>query len=211
MIAVSDNGMGMTPEVKTHLFEPFFTTKDKQTGTGFGLATSYGIISQAGGHIVVYSEPGKGSTFKIYLPRVENPSKIPVVQGNQETFPRGNEKILIVDDDPGILDILSRILQDLGYDVTKAQDQEEALQAMAHPQKGNPDLLLTDVFMPKINGTKLAALLLQKQPGMKVIFMSGYADESIVQYGILQAGWPFIQKPISKNILARKIRDVLDT
>ena len=209
MLAVSDTGCGMTAEVKQHIFEPFFTTKPLGKGTGLGLATSYGSVKQHGGSIEVYSEPGHGTTFKIYFPRLmEETAKIkePTVT---EDLPRGTETILLVEDDPGVLDFSLSVLEHLGYSVLKAEHGEAAL-AVAEGYPATIHLLLTDVIMPGMNGRVLADLLVRKRPEMRVVFTSGYTENVIVHHGVLEEGINFLGKPFTALALARKVRDILN-
>ncbi len=209
MLAVSDTGIGMSKEVLEHLFEPFFTTKEMGKGTGLGLATVYGIVKQNDGFINVYSEPGQGTTFKIYLPRFEaKPAEIPV--GKAAEMPRGGrETVLIVEDEKAILDISERILKELGYTVLIAKSPEEAIH-LAEEHAGDIHLLITDVVMPEMNGRDLAERLASIKPGIKCLYMSGYTANIIAQRGVLNEGVCFIPKPFSSMALAVKIREALE-
>ena len=208
MLAMSDTGMGMPEEIRRHIFEPFFTTKEDGKGTGLGLATCYGIVKQVGGHVWVYSEPGNGTTFKIYLPKVEgeaaNANKLP-----QRPARGGNETILLVEDEPMVRAITCQTLIERGYTVLEASDGQNAL-GLASNYHGAIDLLLTDVVMPKISGRELAELLRAKHRGLKVLFMSGYTEDAIVHHGVLEQGIAFLPKPFSPESLSRKVRSVLD-
>jgi two-component system, cell cycle sensor histidine kinase and response regulator CckA len=208
MVAVSDNGCGITKEVLEHLFEPFYTTKDVGKGTGLGLATIYGIIKQNNGFINVYSEPGNGTTFKIYLPRLTGTT----LESSQESVvktPKGNgELILLVEDEPMILDVSRTMLETLGYEVLAAGASSEALR-QAEEHAGGIHLLITDVVMPEMNGRDLSKLLAEIQPGLKCLFTSGYTANAIAHHGIIDEGVNFIQKPFSLHNLAVKIREVL--
>jgi PAS domain S-box-containing protein len=208
MLAVSDTGQGMSEEVKAHVFEPFFTTKERGSGTGLGLATTYGAVKQSGGSIEVYSEVGKGTTFKIYLPRVEEEGK-PVKGARLVDLPGGAETVLLVEDEDAVRDLCSRILGDLGYQVMQARSGAEAV-AAAVGRAVRIDLLLTDVVMPGMSGKELATQLVLHHPGMKVLFMSGYTDNAIVHHGVLEEGVSFIGKPYTPSALARKVREVLE-
>ncbi len=210
LLAISDTGSGMSREVQAHLFEPFFTTKEIGRGTGLGLATVYGIVKQSGGHIWVYSEEGIGTTFKIYLPAVEEKITRPsaFLQTGPE-LPVGSETILLVEDNTGVRELLRQVLPSLGYTLVEAENGQEALRLLAD----YPDpihLLLTDVVMPGISGKTLAEEASRTRPGLKMLFMSGYTDEAIVQHGVSDAEAAFLQKPFSLMALAAKIRSVLD-
>ena len=208
MLAVSDNGSGMNRETLSHLFEPFFTTKAVGKGTGLGLATVYGIVKQNNGFINVYSEPGRGSTFRIYLPRVaEQPEDAPA-GGGARAMPKGTETILVVEDEEAILEISRTLLESLGYTVISAGTPIEALQQVAELKKP-VQLLITDVVMPQMNGLELARRLAETNPGLKWIFMSGYTADVIAHQGILDKGVHFISKPFSMSDLAEKVREVL--
>ncbi len=212
MIAVSDTGHGMDAEVQSHLFEPFFTTKDKGKGTGLGLSTAYSIVKQTGGHIVVESAPGKGSAFKIYLPRTEEPpAPLPSSQPNpvEAELPRGVETVLLAEDEEVVRSLAREILRSAGYTVLEAGDGEEALKvAGSHP--GPIHLLLTDVIMPRLGGPELARRLQPLRPDMKVLFMSGYTDGDISSYGGLGLEPSLLQKPFQPIALARRVREVLE-
>jgi CheY-like chemotaxis protein len=207
MLSISDNGMGMTEEVKTHLFEPFFTTKGLGKGTGLGLATCYGIICQSGGDIRVYSELNSGTTFKIYLP-LTNAVLEPVMIKDVETLPVGNESILIVEDDPSVRELAVVILRDCGYQVQESNTAFEALRLL----KRNPgfDLVVTDVIMPQMSGKDLYDQIKSQLPGIKVLLMSGYTDDALAHHGVLDEGFFFLEKPFSPAKIARKVREVLD-
>ncbi|MBE0606640.1 MAG: response regulator [Deltaproteobacteria bacterium] len=208
MLSVSDTGKGMSDEVKAHVFEPFFTTKEKGSGTGLGLATAYGAVKQSGGSIEVYSEVGKGTTFKIHLPRVEEEEK-PVKDARPADLPHGTETVLLVEDEDTVRNLCSRILRDLGYQVMQARSGAEAV-AAAVARTDRIDLLLTDVVMPGMSGKELATQLVPHHPEMEVLFMSGYTDDAIVRHGVLDEGVSFIGKPYTPLALARKVREVLD-
>jgi PAS domain S-box-containing protein len=209
MISVSDTGVGMTPEVRDRVFEPFFTTKEKGKGTGLGLSTVYGIVKQSGGNICVYSGPGKGTTFKIYLPRVDEPlEKLRERVGGKE-IPRGKETILIVEDEEEVRKLAVRVLERQGYKVFEASQGLDAF-LIAEEYKGLIHLLVTDVVMPKMGGRELADRIAEICPEIKVLYMSGYTDNAIVYHGVLEEGMEFIQKPFTVEGLARKVREVLD-
>ena len=208
MMAVSDTGAGMDAETQVHIFEPFFTTKELGKGTGLGLATVYGVVKQNGGWIWVYSESGRGTTFKIFLPRIEEvvgstePSKI-VSQS-----PRGSETILLVEDQDGIRELASEFLKGSGYTILEARDGSEALQ-VAGQHHGKIDLLVTDVMMPRMGGRELAFRLASVRPHMKVIYMSGYAEYAKDNQKIAESENVILQKPFALDTLARKVREVL--
>jgi PAS domain S-box-containing protein len=208
MLAVSDMGVGMSKEVQAQLFEPFFTTKEKGKGTGLGLSTVYGIVKQSKGNIWVYSEPGKGSTFKIYLPRVEESGHARENAKKEEESLQGSETVLVVEDDEMVRNVTLKILQRYGYAVLCARDGQEALR-MCREHKEQVQLMLTDVVMPGMGGRDLEEKLQKIQPGMKVLFMSGYTDNAIVHHGMLDKGIAFLQKPFTPEGLARKVRAVL--
>jgi len=208
MLAVTDTGQGMDAGVRAHLFEPFFTTKEVGKGTGLGLATVYGIVKQSGGYISVYSEPGRGSSFKIYLPRIETPADAPA--SAQKGGPaRGSETVLVVEDEPAVLTLSRRALEAQGYVVLAASDAAAALRVVER-HGGTIHLLLTDVVMPGLSGPELADRLAAQRPGIRVLYMSGYPGDAVVQHGTLPSGSAFLQKPFSPDGLARKVRDVLD-
>jgi PAS domain S-box-containing protein len=209
MVAVSDTGTGMDVATLSHIFEPFFTTKEKGKGTGLGLSTVYGIVKQAGGHIVPYSEPGQGTTMKIYFPRVEQDQVGDRATKAVEAIPRGTEGVLVVEDEAALRELTHSILSESGYAVFEASGLEEAIQII----RGNGatvSLLLTDVVMPGTGGKELAKRLKALQPGLKVMFMSGYADEVIAHNGKFAEGSVLIQKPFTKRALLSKIREMLD-
>jgi two-component system, cell cycle sensor histidine kinase and response regulator CckA len=212
MMIVSDTGVGMEEAIRSHIFEPFFTTKEPGRGTGLGLATCYGIIRQHGGTIEVYSEPHQGTAFKIYLPYVEGQAEtLPAAETADTLVPSGTETVLLVEDEAGVRSLVSRVLGDLGYRVLEATDGEEALEIAQLPGQGPIDMLLTDVVLPKLGGRSLAAHLAVLYPGIKVLFTSGYAERSIVHHGRLEEGVAFLPKPFSAAVLARKVREVLDS
>ena len=207
LLSVADNGHGMDEVTQSRIFEPFFTTKGAGEGTGLGLSTVYGIVRQSGGTIWVYSEPGAGTTFKIYLPMVEEEVSEPrLVETSTPVL--GVGRILVVEDDAGVRRAAERILQSAGYEVVTAAGGDEAL-ALAHADDARFDLLLTDVVMPGMSGRELADRLKAEQPGLRVLFTSGYTDNAIVHHGVLEAGISFISKPFSASGLAEKVREVL--
>jgi two-component system, cell cycle sensor histidine kinase and response regulator CckA len=208
MLAVSDTGCGMDPETQAHIFEPFFTTKEKGKGTGLGLATVYGIVKQSGGYIWVYSEPDRGTSFKVYLPRVEETEDVKDSPAEIENLPRGSETILLVEDEKGVRELAREYLERNGYSVLEAGDGQAALD-IAHKHSGSIHLLMTDVIMPGLSGRELAEKMAALRPGLKVIYMSGYTDQSIVHHGILEPDTILLQKPFTWNALACKLRETL--
>jgi PAS domain S-box-containing protein len=211
MLAVRDTGVGMDEATKTRLFEPFFTTKGPGKGTGLGLATVYGIIKGAGGHVEVESEPGHGTTFKVYLPRREEEALAnrPSHQGLSRA-PVGHETILLAEDEDAVRAITRHVLQMCGYVVLEADTGEEAIR-VASEYSGPIDLLLTDVVMPGMGGRELAEHLTAARPDVRVLYLSGYTDDAIVRHGVLEAETAFLQKPFTPTILAQKVREVLDS
>ncbi|MBI2423008.1 MAG: PAS domain S-box protein [Candidatus Hydrogenedentes bacterium] len=211
MISVTDNGQGMDRETQERLFEPFFTTKEVGKGTGLGLATVYGIVKQSNGNIWVYSEPDMGTSFKIYLPRVQAPLDSLHTPATPATsaVERGSETILVVEDNEAVLQLARTILSRLGYKILIAADGQEALRLMAN-SRGAVDLLITDMVMPGMNGHELAGALLEQRPQLQVLYMSGYTDGAITHQGELQEGADFIGKPFSAAALSLKVRQILD-
>jgi CheY-like chemotaxis protein len=209
MIAVSDTGVGMTEEVRSRIFEPFFTTKEQGKGTGLGLATVYGIVKQSGGFVWAYSEPGKGSSFKVYLPLVDEVAETaaPVAKDRREFT--GTETILVTEDNELLRPMMRSILERYQYRVLDAPNAEEAAR-ISLEHDGPIHLLLTDMIMPGISGRGLALQLAAKRPDMRVLFMSGYTDEAIIRNGQLERGSAFLQKPFTPEILLRKVREMLD-
>jgi CheY-like chemotaxis protein len=209
LLAVSDTGTGMDAETRSHLFEPFYTTKETGKGTGLGLATVYGIVKQSDGYIFVYSEPGKGTTFKIYLPRVEGAGADTAAAVPASAVADGKETLLLVEDEEPVRRLMHRSLKDRGYSVLEAPSGEAALTvATAHP--GPIDLLITDVVLTGVSGKSLATLLLTSRPKLKLLFISGYTDDTVVRHGVLAKEEAFLQKPFTPDALARRVREVLD-
>jgi CheY-like chemotaxis protein len=209
MVAVSDTGLGMDAATRAHIFEPFFTTKGRDQGTGLGLATVHGIVSQSGGHIWLYSEPGQGTTFKIYLPRGDEPAVPTAAAVHPVRALTGSETVLVVEDEEAVRALTRMTLEARGYHVLAAASAEQALEVAArHP--GPIPLVVTDVVMPGLSGGELAARLVELRPEMRVIFVSGYTDDTIAHHGVLDPGVHFLQKPFTLDALARKVREVLD-
>ena len=209
MLAVTDTGVGIDRAVQARLFEPFFTTKEFGKGTGLGLATAYGIVKQSGGYIWVYSEPGQGATFKVYLPRVEPAGEPIAVPQAPARALGGTETILLAEDEAAVRNLARRVLEKHGYKLLLAATGRDGVRLAE--QHGSPiDLLVTDVVMPEMGGRELAQRLTIRQPSLKVLFLSGYTDDAIVHHGVLDAGVAFLQKPFKPDELVRKIREVLD-
>jgi CheY-like chemotaxis protein len=202
----------MDEETRQRIFEPFFTTKESGKGTGLGLSMVYGIVKQSGGNIWVYSEQGRGTTFKIYFPRVTAEAEDYKRSAKVPEVPKGSETILLVEDAELVRTLARQVLESAGYHVLEAANAEAAIQ-LCQSRNGHEkiDLLLTDVVMPGMSGNDMSKVLVAKQPGMPVLFMSGYTDDAIVQHGVLEAGINFIQKPFSPGALAMKVREVLDS
>jgi CheY-like chemotaxis protein len=209
MLCMSDTGVGMSREIQARLFEPFFSTKEKGKGTGLGLATTYGIVKQSKGNIWVYSEEGKGSVFKIYLPRVDKSEKADKAKLSASVVRGGTETILIVEDEPMVRNLAVKVLDRYGYHVLSAENGREALES-SRGHGGPIHLMLTDVVMPGMSGRELVEMLREVRPEMKVLYMSGYTDDAIVCHGILEKGIAFIQKPFTPEDMARKVREVLE-
>jgi len=209
VLSVSDTGIGMTPEVKEWIFEPFFTTKGNEKGTGLGLSTAYGIVKQSGGDIWVYSEPSKGTTFKIYLPRVEGPPEEVRERVVEKEMPHGEETILIVEDSDEVRQLAMQVLERQGYRVLEASCGDDAL-AISKEWKEPIHMILTDVVMPRMSGRDLAERCCEIRQDFKVLYMSGYTENAIVHHGVLEQGTNLIQKPFTVEGLAKKVREVLD-
>jgi CheY-like chemotaxis protein len=208
LLAVTDTGPGIPPEIRGKIFEPFFTTKAESGNSGLGLATVYGIVEQAGGHVWVYSEPGRGATFKVYLPRCLEP-------GQEAEEPRrrratgGTERILLVEDEADVRRAVGDLLTALGYEVATAGSTDEARRLVADGG-GEVDLVITDVVLPGTSGHDLAQALRRGRPDLKVLFISGYTDNVVLRHGILAGEVDFLGKPFSAEQLAHKVREILD-
>jgi PAS domain S-box-containing protein len=212
LLSVADTGQGMSDETQAHLFEPFFTTKERGKGTGLGLATVYGIVQQSGGHIRVNSAADRGSTFLIYLPRVEAPED-GVQRADRPLLPHpspGTETVLLAEDEEMVRRLAREILSGNGYKVLEAGNGREAL-LLSEAHRGEIHLLLTDVVMPKMSGRELTERIRPLRPDLRILFMSGYTDDAILRHGVLEDGIPFLQKPFTAEELARKVREVLDS
>jgi len=212
LLSVRDTGIGMDGRTQARLFEPFFTTKAQGQGTGLGLSTVYGIVKQSGGYIWVFSEPGRGSTFKVYLPQVDSgtePVAAATALPDAPDIPGGSETLLVVEDQAEVRRLTEKVLRSRGYAVLVAADGPEALR-LAEQHTGSIDLLVADVVMPQMSGHEVGRLLTAARPQLKVLYLSGYADESIVHHGVLVPGLAFLQKPFTPDGLARKVRELLD-
>ena len=209
MLAVSDTGIGMDQKTQARIFEPFFTTKELGKGTGLGLSTVYGIVKQSGGNIWIYSEPGRGTTFKIYLPRVDEGAQQHKRSSRLDEVFQGTETILLVEDEEMLRKLARQTLTMYGYQVLDAANGESAV-SLCKDHQGPIDLVLTDVIMPGMSGREVADRLLDLRPETRVLFMSGYADDAIVHQGVLDEAANFIQKPFGPDSLARMVREVLD-
>jgi len=210
MLAISDTGVGMDAETQKRIFEPFFTTKEIGKGTGLGLSTVYGIVKQSNGHIWVYSELGKGTTFKIYLPRIDEPVEVHGRGKGGAEAAGGTETLLVVEDEPAVRMLVLESLRAKGYRVLEASNGAEAISIAAQNQQ-SIHLLITDLAMPEIGGRALARGLAASYPEMKVLYMSGYTDNAIVHHGVLEPGTAFLQKPFTPKVLAQRVREVLNS
>jgi CheY-like chemotaxis protein len=210
LVAVRDTGCGMTEEVKARLFEPFFTTKEPGRGTGLGLATCYGIVRQSGGHLEVESEPGRGSEFRIYLPRVQEAAEGAVRTRERVTRPEGFETVLLAEDEPMVRSLASNVLQGCGYIVLEAANGEEALRALQASADKPIHLLLTDVVMPRLSGPTLRNVVQSMRPEIKVLYICGGQEGPPPRMEASQNGIAVLQKPFTPEALTRKVREVLD-
>jgi len=208
MLAVTDNGTGMDAQTNARIFEPFFTTKPVGKGTGLGLATVYGVVQQSGGYIWLYSELGHGTSFKIYLPRVDADGPQPAEEEQRASALDGSETVLVAEDEEAVRLIIAKALEARGYRVLSARDGSEALELAAG--HGGIDLLVTDVVMPDMNGRELSRCLTEARPNLRTLYLSGYTDDAMLHRGVLQEGVAFLQKPFSLGALARKVRDVIE-
>jgi CheY-like chemotaxis protein len=209
MLSVRDTGVGIASEVREYIFEPFFTTKERGKGTGLGLSMVYGIVNQSRGFIGVESELEQGTTFKIYFPRVVERVEGLEARSVKQEMPRGSETVLVVEDDGAVRNLASQILKEQGYRILEASNGEEAL-SLYGVMKEPIHLVLTDVVMPRMSGRELVERLISLYPEMRVLYMSGYTDDAIVQHGVLEEGVSYIQKPFTMEGLAKKVREVLD-
>jgi len=209
-LSVSDTGIGMDQEIQSHIFEPFFTTKGPERGTGLGLATVYGIVKQSGGHVSVYSEPGRGTTFRVYLPAVSQETRADEQISAPQELLQGTETVLLVEDAAPLRTLYHKILEERGYTVLEADDGQRAIE-IAEQYAGDIALLLTDVSLPKMNGSTLAKILLQQRSTLKVLFMSGHSDDVVSGPDhLLPAGAGFLQKPFTTEELFRRMREMLN-
>jgi signal transduction histidine kinase len=209
MLAVTDTGTGMTKEVQQRLFEPFYTTKGAGKGTGLGLATVHGIVKQLGGDVYVYSELGHGTTFKVYFPHLTTIPDVMVAAAEHREAPRGTETILLAEDDDALRSLGARVLGTFGYNVLVARTGADALRIVVE-HDGPIDLVATDVVMPEMSGSQLVAKVLKARPGIRVLFMSGYTDDEVMRRGVIDGQTAFLQKPFTPDMLAHKVRAVLD-
>jgi CheY-like chemotaxis protein len=208
VISVSDTGHGMDMETQSRIFEPFFTTKGKGKGTGLGLSTVYGIVKQSNGYVFAQSELGAGTTFHVYLPRVEDPAEESMPATSEQSEASGCETVLLVEDEESVRELVRLTLAARGYKVLEAENGECGLR-VAESCKEHIDILITDVVMPGIGGRELAKKLLALRPGISVLYLSGYTEDAVITHGALGANTAFLQKPFTLQNLARKVREVL--
>jgi CheY-like chemotaxis protein len=210
MLSVTDTGQGMDAETQKHLYDPFFTTKAIGKGTGLGLSMIYGIVKQSGGSIAFSSEAGKGTTFRIYFPRVTQDGAMAGLSQTSTEISRGSETVLVVEDEDLVRKLLRTILESRGYTVLEARGGDEALH-VCQQHTGSIQLLITDVVMPRMNGRDVAERLLTTYPEMRVLYMSGYTADSVDQHGVLETGLHFLQKPFTPDVLANRVRELLNS
>jgi two-component system cell cycle sensor histidine kinase/response regulator CckA len=208
MLSVSDTGVGMSKETQAQIFEPFFTTKEKGKGTGLGLSTVYGIVKQSGGYVFVQSEPDRGSAFRIYLPRVDDPAETHGPTKTAQEATNGSETVLLVEDEESVRQLVKETLAAKGYRVLEAENGKAGLE-VAQGFDGKIDMVITDVVMPGMSGRELAKQLVAQRPGTKVLYLSGYTEDSVVQQDVLGSGASFLQKPFTLQTLAKKVREIL--
>jgi len=211
LLSVSDTGSGIAPHIRDRIFEPFFTTKEVGKGTGLGLSTVYGIVKQCGGHIEVNSMPGWGTSFKIYLPRVDEPNEIHTYSPVSPELLKGSETVFLIEDDENVRKFIRDALRRYEYKVLEAGNGEEAIDMIGNHSKDTIHLLLTDILMPGMNGRECAECLASFHPEMKVLYISGYTEGAVVHHGTLEAGMAFLQKPFTPKALVQKVRQVLDS
>ena len=205
---MTDTGIGMDQDTQSQIFEPFFTTKEKGHGTGLGLSTAYGIVKQSGGEITVYSEPGRGACFKIYLPRLDGEGKVHIADAPPTPIECGHETILVVEDEDRLREMIVEVLSRCGYTVLEAPDGPTALERYAD-KAPIVDLVMTDVMMPKMNGRQFAREFSKHQPHARILYMSGYTDDIILDHGVLAPGTLFIHKPFSRKELVDMLQNIL--
>jgi CheY-like chemotaxis protein len=208
VLSVTDTGEGMDKETQLRIFEPFFTTKEKGKGTGLGLSTVYGIIKQSGGYVLVQSEPGQGTTFRIYLPRVEDALEPVGTLGTSSSQNGGSETVLLVEDEESVRQLVRETLESKGYKVLEADNGEAALRIVSN-YSDKIDMLITDVVMPGMSGRELSARLCASRPQTKVLYLSGYTEDAIGHEGVVDPDTAFLQKPFTLQMLSRKVREVL--
>ena len=208
MLSIADTGHGMDRETQSRIFEPFFTTKEKGKGTGLGLSTVYGIIKQSGGYVFAQSELGRGTTFRIYLPRVEDSAEPCGSAPASQAAGGGSGTVLLVEDEESVRQLVRETLQAKGYQVLEAENGEAALR-IASAHQGSIDMLITDVVMPGMSGRELSKKLCEARPKTRVLYLSGYTEDAIMHQGVFEPGTAFLQKPFTLQMLSRKVRDAL--